>query len=402
MDIPYSPPLSVPADHVGLYIHVPFCVRKCRYCDFASQPRCLDETLVARYLDALTREACLRRSEFDRPLHSIYLGGGTPTLLLGAELLQLWDEVIAPLARRADAEITIEANPGTLTDDVLDAVRTLPVTRVSMGVQSFHADELAMLGRVHTPQDAVTGVAALRAIGVPSLNLDLMYGLPGQTVERWEESLQQAMALSPEHLSFYSLMLEEGTPLAAQVAAGDLTLPGEEEEEAMAASMLACLVAAGYLPYEVSNAARPGQHSRHNLGYWLGRDYLGLGPSAASMCEGVRWRNAEVVADYIDRLDAGVAPVEYAERLSAPRRLLELVMLGTRLRAGFDVAAAEAACGITLEAVTGEALHTLYAEGMLERRGDILRLTAAGFPVANAIMARLLAAAEAGPAHTGR
>jgi oxygen-independent coproporphyrinogen-3 oxidase len=378
-------PLSLPEAHLGLYVHVPFCVRKCAYCDFASEP--LGGQAEA-YLDALAREAAGRRPLVDRPVASIYLGGGTPTALSGTQLRRLW-EMVAPFPRTDDAEITLEANPGTLTDDVLDALAALPLTRVSLGVQSFHAAELATLGRIHTPAQVGEAVAALRAIGVPQLNLDLMYGLPGQTPASWDASLAAALALAPDHLSLYALMVEDGTPLAAQVGAGILPLPGEEEETAMDAQAAARLDAAGYRRYEVSNAARPGRHSRHNLGYWLGRDYLGLGTAAVSCLDGVRWRNVAAVADYTARAAADVPVLDYVERLAPRPRLLERAMLGLRLRGGFDLAAAEAACGAML---ARDVLDVLQAEGLLARDGDMLRLTSAGFPVANQVTARLTAA----------
>jgi oxygen-independent coproporphyrinogen-3 oxidase len=377
-------PLALPEAHLGLYVHVPFCVRKCAYCDFASEPLGLQ---AEGYLDALAREAGRRRAGLDRPVHSIYIGGGTPTALTGAQLRRLWHEILAPFPRTADAEITLEANPGTLTAEVLDALATLPLTRVSLGAQSLQPAELAALGRIHGPAQVGEAVTALRAIGVPQLNIDLMYGLPGQTAATWADTLARTLALHPAHLSLYALMLEEDTPLAAQVGAGVLCLPGEEEETAMDALAAAQLAAAGYTLYEVSNAAQPGRHSRHNLGYWLGRDYLGLGAAAVSCLDGVRWRNTAGVAAYTARGAADAPVIDYVERLAPRPRLLERVMLGLRLRAGFDLHAAEAACGATL--AEDDTLDTLVAEGWLARNGPNICLTPAGAHVANQVLARL-------------
>ncbi|MHB9132087.1 MAG: radical SAM family heme chaperone HemW [Armatimonadota bacterium] len=387
------PPLTLPADHLGLYVHVPFCARKCRYCDFASQPHTRTSALADAYLDALAREADARRSLVgDRPLHSVFIGGGTPTLLTGAQLRRLWHEVIAPFPRMPDVEITLEANPGTLTADVLEALAEIPLTRVSLGVQSFDSEELALLGRIHSPADVIEAVSALRTIGIPQLNLDLMYALPGQTAANWKRSLEQALALHPGHLSLYALILEEGTPLTAQVQAGLLPAPSEEEEEEMTEVTARLLADAGYRHYEVSNAARPGAHSRHNLGYWLGRDYLGLGVAATSGLGTLRWRNIDRTAGYISRMATGISAAVYAERLSAQERLLERVMLGLRLRDGFNLAEAETEC--RLAEITRGALRTCIDEGLLVLAGNTLRLTPAGYPLANSVVARLMAAHE--------
>jgi len=383
-------PLSLPPDHLGLYIHVPFCVRKCRYCDFSSQAIGGNPALPDQYLDALAIEARRRREASPRPLHSIFIGGGTPTTLTGAQLRRLWHEIIAPFPRTPQAEISIEANPGTFSEEVLAALAEIPLTRVSIGVQSMHPDELSLLGRIHTPAEVADAVAAVRAIGIPRINLDLIYALPGQTPARWAETLRQALTLRPDHLSLYALMLEEGTPLTAQVEAGQLTLPGEEEEEAMADATDALLAAAGFIQYEVSNAAPAGLYSRHNLGYWLGRDYLGLGPAATSTFGAVRWRNTADVAAYIARVQAQETAVAYAERLSGAERLLERVMLGLRLRDGFTLAEAENDCGCTLDALARAAIDALQREGLLEFDRGQLRLTSTGFPLANTVVSRLM------------
>jgi oxygen-independent coproporphyrinogen III oxidase len=381
--------LTLPADHVGLYVHVPFCVRKCAYCDFASEAGG-DGATVDAYLHALAREAATRRPLVTGPLHSVYIGGGTPTLLGGEGLRRLWDEVVALFPLLPDAEVTIEANPGTLSPAVLAVLAELPVTRVSLGVQSLQDEELRALGRIHTAQEARDAIRRLRGSVALPINVDLMYGLPGQTADSWAATLAGTLALGPEHLSVYSLMLEPGTPLAAAVDAGATAVPGEDESAGLGEQAALALAAAGYTTYEVSNAARPGAHSRHNLGYWLGRDYLGLGAAATSCMSGVRWRNAAGVADYTARAGAIGTAVAYAERLSARERLLERVMLGLRLRAGFAVDEAEAACGVTLEDVAGHAVARLQAEGLLAYEGAVLRLTDTGWPVANSVTARLM------------
>lgn len=384
-------PLTLPVDHFGLYIHIPFCVRKCRYCDFASTPLPGGSELPDRYLDALVREAARRRREHTQPVHSVFVGGGTPTTLTGAQLRRLWEEVIAPFPLAEGVEVSLEANPGTLSADVCAALRDWPLTRVSLGMQSACPEELAMLGRIHTPEAVDEAVAALRDIGIPQVNLDVMYALPGQTAASWTNTVQHALALQPDHLSLYALILEEGTPLTAQVAAGAVSEPDEDEEEAMNAITASALADAGFEHYEVSNAARPGAHCRHNLGYWLGRNYLGLGAAATSTIGGVRWRNTANATEYIARAGSDRPVAAYVERLSRAEHLLELVMLGLRLRHGFDLRMAEDACGCTLAALAGETLQRLQHEGLLVQDGGILRLTTHGYPLANSVVARLMA-----------
>jgi len=378
-------------DHFGLYIHIPFCVRKCRYCDFPSRPLCGDREIVEQYLRALAREAATRRREIDRPVHSVYIGGGTPTVLSPAELVRLWEEVIAPFPRVPGAEVSLEANPGTLTPEHATVLADLPVTRVSLGAQSFAPAELDMLGRIHTPAEVTESVSLLRAAGIPGVNLDLMYGLPGQTAAGWGETLRRALALQPEHMSCYALIVEEETPISVEIAAGILSLPGEDEEIGMAALTAGLLAEQGLVQYEVSNAARPGAECRHNLGYWSGRDYLGLGASAVSTVGGVRWRNVDDANAYADRVSRGVPAVSFVERLSSPARLLEQVMLGLRLCAGFDLAAAEAECGCTLQ--TG-AVGALVDRGLLRYGGGWLCLTPSGYPLANQVVAQLTASLD--------
>ena len=385
-----QPALALPAAHTGLYVHIPFCVRKCRYCDFASQP-VTGTREQEEYLNALATEGALRRALMTRPLHSIYIGGGTPTVLGGDGLRQLWDEVIAPFARTPDAEITLEANPATLTSEVLQAITDLPFTRVSLGVQSMQVEELKKLGRIHSPQDVLDGVTSLREAGVRQLNLDLMYGIPDQTLASWDDTLGHLRTLQPEHISLYSLMIEEGTPFADEHAAGTLSLPDEIEEEQMNRLAHTRLAEMGYVSYEVSNAARAGCHSRHNLGYWLGRDYLGLGSAATSTVTGLRWRNTAVVSDYIHRLAAGLPVIDYLERLASQHRLLERVMLGLRLRGGFDLTEAEEECACRLADIAPRALADLQQQRLLEVDGRVLRLPSQGFHSANDVVARLMA-----------
>lgn len=390
----YSP-LVLPTDHVGLYIHIPFCFRKCRYCDFASR-QVLDDGETVRYIAAMAHESQLRLATLGRPLHSIYIGGGTPSLLGGEVLRQLWREVIAPFPRIETAEITLEVNPHSLTHELLQAIAELPINRVSLGAQSLQAAELRLLGRLHSPQEVIDGVQALRNAGIAQINVDLIYGIPAQNINSWRNTLRGIAELNVEHLSLYSLIIEDDTPFASDYAAGNLPLPDENEVEQMELLTTAWLAKMGYNHYEVSNAAQAGCQSRHNLGYWLGRDYLGLGAGAVSTVNGLRWQNIADPTGYIARSMSEKPLAVYLEKLAAPARLLEMLMLGLRLRAGVELAAMEQIAGCSLREIAPQALRQLQGEGLLELQHGILRLTNTGYAIANSVSARLMADVQTG------
>ncbi|MDQ3991001.1 MAG: radical SAM family heme chaperone HemW [Actinomycetota bacterium] len=317
----------------GLYVHVPFCLTRCGYCDFNTYEGL--SHLADPFVEALLREADLVSPSWaDVPFVSVFIGGGTPTTLPSAVL----GHVLARLRARFDladhAEVTCEANPDTVDEASLAALREAGVTRLSLGVQSFDPAVLRALERIHPAESARRAVAEARAAGFDDLNLDLIYGAHGESPASWRRTLDEAVALRPEHLSCYALTVEQGTPLGRSVALGAVPAPDPDVQAGMFDVACEILAAAGYLHYEVSNWARPGRECRHNLGYWQGRPYLGLGPGAHSHRGRDRWWNVRPPQRYIGAVAGGELPVGGRERLDEGELRLERLMLGLRLPAG--------------------------------------------------------------------
>lgn len=374
---------------LALYLHIPFCRRKCRYCDFVSTP---DSTPAERdaYVAQLLTEMAQRAEMLSLPLpaDTLFFGGGTPSLLAPAQIERLIAEARARFALATDAEITLEANPGTIDAGWLAACRQAGVNRLSLGVQSFDGDKLRLLGRLHDSSAARETIAAARQAGFDNLGIDLMHGLPGQSLAGWRADLETAVSLGPEHISAYGLSVEEGTPFARDLAAGQLELPEEELAAALFSETISVLTAAGYEQYEISNFARPGQRSRHNQVYWQREPYLGLGAAAHSLLPlspyGSRFANPEDIAAYAASLVTGTLP-ETTE-LSRSEAMAEFLFLGLRLRKGIDPARFAAAFGITLEDAYPDVLPRLVRDGLLLADGDRLALSDRGLLLANQVL----------------
>lgn len=373
------------ADGLSLYVHVPFCRARCNYCDFYSQVL-PDQARARDYLDALALE--LARHQALAPFVTLYVGGGTPSVLeqpLFGRLLGLLGPLLAP-----GGEWTMEANPESLTEEKLAAMRAAGVTRLSLGIQSLREDRRSFLGRVHGAQEARAALDRARAAGPAQLSADLLLGLPGQTPGEVDDLLSALEGV--DHFSFYILTLEEGTPLARSVAAGQTVLPPPEEQARLLLHCRARLRGLGFPPYEISNAARPGRECRHNLRYWLGGDYLGLGPSAASLLDGVRSRALPDLEGWLDRIGRGEAPIESRERLSPDRAAGERAWLQLRTAAGLDLAEVERLTGCSpawLER-SRTRIAALLEEGLLARQGTRLSLTEQGVLQADGVGAEFL------------
>jgi putative oxygen-independent coproporphyrinogen III oxidase len=315
----------------GLYIHVPFCRGKCPYCDFASGT---DLALVADWLQAIKREMRFYR-DFAPRFDTLYLGGGTPSLLAAEELSVLLENLQGHFAFSPDTEVTLEANPDDLTPQILKGYRELGINRLSLGVQSFDDRELAFLGRRHDAAQARKALRWAREAGLANLGVDLIYGLPGQTMEQWQRNLETALGFFPEHLSCYQLTIEAGTPLAHWQAKAQFQALSEEAERKFFLFTSRFLEEAGYLHYEISNFARGEEcRSRHNRKYWNHTPYLGLGPAAHSYKDGRRWWNHRSLKEYCLALRAGEAPVAGEEVLTPEQTRLEAMYLGLRTREG--------------------------------------------------------------------
>ncbi len=369
---------------LAVYIHVPFCVRKCDYCDFASYAG--RESWIDPYFDALTGEiAAWADTLCKRELHSVFFGGGTPSLVppnqIGVVLEAL--KQYAPLDPHA--EITLEANPGTLSLERLDAYRHWGVNRLSLGIQSLNDGELKRLGRIHTAEEAREAVRMAREAGFDNVSVDLMYGLPGQNLSSWASTLEGTLELSVKHISAYSLIVEEGTPLQERVSRGTEMVPGDEEVIAMQRLAVDRLARAGFERYEISNYARPGYASRHNYTYWLGGEYLGLGCAAHSLMENVRFHNPVELEHYL----AGERMLDRTERRLADRRE-ETLMLSTRTTRGLSMNRWQEEFGEDFVDTHREKLLKLKSYGLVELDKGFLRLTPVGLELQDSVVLELM------------
>jgi putative oxygen-independent coproporphyrinogen III oxidase len=358
----------------GLYVHVPFCQSKCPYCDFYSVTSI---QLISTYLKALEQEARLYRGQFSA-FDTLYLGGGTPSLLTGAQLAGLARRVRRHFSFVAETEFTLEANPDDISREKLRLWRDLGVNRLSLGAQSFNEAELAFLKRRHTVAQTRAALALIRAAGFKNLGLDLIYGLPGQTPDAWLRTLEQALAWAPEHLSCYQLTLAPGTPLSRRAARGRVALPDEEAQRTLFLLTCEFLEERGYLQYEVANFARGEEYRcRHNLKYWRRLPYLGLGPAAHSFQGGRRWWNHRGLAGYAAALAAGRAPRAGREVLTPAQDRLETLYLGFRTREGVGLEVIQAQSG------WGRVLSRLEAAGLLRVASGRVAATPRGLVVAD-------------------
>lgn len=325
----------------GAYVHVPFCATRCGYCDFNTYTSGeLQGTTQRQYVGAVLAEIDLARRVIPDapPLSTVFFGGGTPTLLAAADQALLLKALAEAFGLASDVEVTTEANPESVTAEQLDALRMAGFNRISFGMQSAVPHVLATLDRAHTPGRVVEAVGQARAAGFDSVSIDLIYGTPGETVDEWRTSIEAAIALEPEHVSAYALIVEEGTALSRRVARGEIAGADDDDQAAKYEIADDLLNAAGYDWYEVSNwASAPEYRSRHNLAYWMGHHWWGFGPGAHSHVGGTRWWNVKHPRAYAERLAAGYSPALAREVLDAPTRALERVLLEVRLRDGLEV-----------------------------------------------------------------
>lgn len=375
---------------ISLYIHIPLCVKKCAYCDFASFAGRMAHR--DRYVQAVCREIRAQAAFFGkRMLRSVFFGGGTPTLLSGAQVQEIMDTVRACFLLLPDAEISMEGNPGTLTEENLNAYRAAGVNRLSLGVQSMDDTLLAAIGRIHTARQAEQAVSMAREAGFENLNLDLMYGLPGQSAAQWRETLQRAIALSPEHLSCYSLILEEGTPLYDAVQAGACAaLPDDNIIEEMDTITETLTRENGYAHYEVSNYARPGKACRHNVVYWECEPYLGVGLGAHSDMDGRRFYNPEDWETYLEMAESGDTARRAEGENRREDRMFERMMMGLRQVRGVDAARFEEDFSLRPETVWPDTISRMTEKGLMAKYGSRLHLTARGMQVMNGVLVELM------------
>ena len=367
-----------------LYVHIPFCVKKCDYCDFLSAPAGRDTQ--EQYVQALLHEIQTEGGRRKEPVASVFIGGGTPSIL-EADLLE---KILKALYRcfyiEKEAEVTMEANPGTLTLEKLRICRENGVNRLSLGLQSPQNRELKILGRIHTWEEFLESFFMAREAGFSNINIDLMSAIPEQTYEDWEKNLRTVAELSPEHISAYSLIVEEGTPFWER----ELDLPDEDTEYRMYEDTAAILGEYGFHQYEISNYAKKGLECRHNKGYWQRTDYLGLGLGASSLVDHVRFSNTDNMEEYL-RNSAFPEKIRCdRETLTEADEMAEFMFLGLRMTEGVSVREFEEYFGKNMESIYGEVLKKHFALGMLKKKNDRIFLTRRGIHVSNGVMADFL------------
>lgn len=391
---PGTQPLAELLQTVSLYLHVPFCHTRCHYCDFNTYAGLLP--LREPYVRALLTEIELAGEIAQLPegqprrARTIFFGGGTPSLLSVEQIARLLQACRAAFALDEEAEISLEANPGTLSLEQLHGLRATGVNRLSLGAQSFDADLLKTLGRIHTPEEIAQAVQWARAAGFGSLNLDFMFGLPDQTMRQWQETLEQALALRPEHLSLYSLIIEEGTPFYDWTNEGRIT-PGDED---LCADMYEYaderLSTAGYENYEISNWSLPGERCEHNLTYWRNLPYLGLGAGAHSFFAGKRFSDLRDPLTYIRQLRARQWPLDESKEVAHQEEMSETAFLALRTADGLHLPTFAQRFGESFETFVGERLRPVEEAGLLTSANDWLRLSKHGRLLGNEVFFRLL------------
>ena len=394
------------ADPISLYLHIPFCSLKCAYCDFNSYAGL--DALVEPYCDALISEIRLwGEIASGRPVPTVFFGGGTPSLLPLPQIGRIMASLHESFSLDVNTEVSLEANPGTIDLNYLRGLRSAGINRISFGVQSFHDGELRALDRIHSAEEAKQCYHWAREAGFQRINLDLIYGLPEQALDRWESTLEQALALEPDHLSLYALTVEEGTKLASDVEHGRASAPDGDTQAAMYEWSCERLAEAGYKQYEISNWCRPGQECRHNLVYWRNGEWLGLGAGAHSHWSGFRFADVYSPRQYIEKvretisstLDTVAGPAEVLEAMqqitwieeqSLETAMADTAILALRLNEGLDVAGFSRRFGKTPEAAWGPSLDEVREASLLAREDGHLQLTSRGRLLANEVFVRLL------------
>lgn len=372
--------------NLELYLHIPFCVKKCAYCDFLSGPAGNEQKQA--YLDALLREIRNCGDFSDYLVTSVFFGGGTPSTFLGEWMERIMDEVRVHFHLHKDAEITTEANPGTVDMEKLTSYRKAGINRISFGCQSADNKELKMLGRIHTWEEFLESYELARRAGFENINVDLMSGLPGQTAASWKKSLKKVIALEPEHISAYSLIIEEGTPFYDM--RDSLNLPDEDEERLMYEQTAKILKAYGYGQYEISNYAKEGNACAHNIGYWTGVEYLGLGLGASSLINHCRFTNTNNMEEYLKHSDKPEAIRVDVEKLSVQDEMEEFMILGLRMNQGVSKAEFEERFHCKIDEVYGEVLQKYASGGFLKRENGRIFFSREGISVSNVILADFL------------
>ncbi|MBP3462493.1 MAG: oxygen-independent coproporphyrinogen III oxidase [Tyzzerella sp.] len=383
------------ASPIEIYIHIPFCVRKCAYCDFLSGPQ--DENTIEKYvaslLDEIRAHASNKKLAAEYNVVTVFLGGGTPSILNISQMKRIFDAIKNTFAVTEDAETTIEANPGTVTREKLQVYRACGINRISFGLQSTNNEELKLLGRIHTYEEFLESYQLARECEFDNINVDLISAIPKQTLASWEETLQNVIALNPEHISAYSLIVEEGTPFAkvyGEGCPGEKDLPDEEEERKIYYRTEELLKEAGYHRYEISNYAKEGKECKHNRGYWDRKEYLGIGLGAASLIDHTRYKNTDDLAYYMEHAGKLTTIQEDIQVLSTKEQMEEFMFLGLRKIEGISEKEFVETFGTGIDEIYEIQLEKLLKEGLLQRTDGRIMLTERGIDVSNYVFATFL------------
>jgi oxygen-independent coproporphyrinogen-3 oxidase len=368
----------------GLYVHIPFCQKKCGYCDFYSVT---DMKNLQRFTDALIREIQLTAAQYPNHIYdTLYLGGGTPSILPIDLFAKIWQALHDSMRISGEGEFTIEANPGTLNRKNLSFYKEIGINRLSLGVQSFHDDDLHFLARIHSYKDALDSFFLAREIGFHNINIDLMTAFPGLSPNRFQKTLEMAVKLNSEHISCYTLIFEKGTPFYARMKKGELTALDADQEADYYEMANAILSGAGYQAYEVSNFAKDRRYfSCHNLKYWGHQPYIGLGPSAHSFLTPVRWYNVKNLEKYLIFLEQNHLPIVKRENLKTGTLEFEYIFLNLRLKEGINLGEFKNIFKKDFQEVYTSQLKNLESSGMIEKSGNHIRLSSKGWLLADEI-----------------
>ncbi|GAH20961.1 unnamed protein product, partial [marine sediment metagenome] len=370
---------------LGLYLHFPFCISKCPYCDFNSY-QLKEDNQISSYISALYQEITAYSQKLKKNnIKTIYLGGGTPTILSGVQIYNILEFCKDKFTIDKDAEITIEANPGTLDDEKIKLLTESGINRLSLGAQSFNDLLLKKLGRIHNTQDIIDSYYLAREKGFNNINIDIMFALPDQTTEDLQVTLKKAISLKPDHLSLYNLTIKPGTEYYKKYKRGKLKLPAEDEEFDMYNWAINFLKENNFEHYEIANFARPYKRSMHNLIYWQNKPYLGIGAGAYSFIKGYRYMNYENPARYIKEIMSGKLPVDNGEKLSLRKRMIETIILGLRTKDGVGYKKFKTRFAVNLNDIFSKQVDKLVNLGLLEKGDCKIKLTNKGIFLANTV-----------------
>ena len=378
-----------------LYIHIPFCRQKCNYCSFTSFTG--QEAYYQKYVNLLRKEAWIRKNEATEPLTTVYIGGGTPSLLSPFILTEMIRGIREVFDMNTVQEFTIEANPGTVTKEWIDTALSLGINRLSLGMQAYQDRLLCLLGRIHRFEDVVASVLSARSSGFRNISIDLIFGIPTQTIDEWLQTVESVISLHPEHISAYGLIPEDGTPLFHDLENGQLVLPDPDDERQMYDFMIRKTTAAGYGQYEISNFSLASYECRHNIGYWTQIPYIGLGVSAASMTgvrcfsEGTEYErsvNPDTMIEYEKMINAGMKPL--SETISPSEARFETMMLGLRMNCGVSEAFFRKMHHVSIESCYGKKLKEMECRGLMRHENGSWMLSARGFDIQNSILVELM------------